>query len=283
MSIFKNFRKSSVYITPNFPSTITKRYKFKLGRVIFIILLYSIFVSIVAATVLALTPAKKLLFLVENDELQLQAERIEELERKVVFLSNELQKMASSNNKLKYAVMLATIDSLDSTSAVYDSLRQAEPNQMPPPEGNIYRVFKKIYDDLFEEDEKDTDSTVFFIKPLSGVITSPFNPDKGHMGIDYGTRQGSPVCASMGGYVVFAGYTANDGHSIIINHDNGFISKYKHCSVLLKKEREYAAQGEVIALSGNSGHNTTGPHLHFEVWHNNKPVNPEEIIIVNKK
>jgi len=67
-----------------------------------------------------------------------------------------------------------------------------------------------------------------------------------------------------------------------LNHSDGYLSIYKHCSVILKKEREFVKQGELIAQSGNSGLATTGPHLHLEIWHNGKPVNPETLLIINK-
>ena len=66
---------------------------------------------------------------------------------------------------------------------------------------------------------------------------------------------------------------------LIIQHNKGFTTVYKHCSSLLKKERDVVSQGDLIALSGNSGKNTTGPHLHFEIWQNGKPVDPQKILL----
>jgi lipoprotein NlpD len=66
---------------------------------------------------------------------------------------------------------------------------------------------------------------------------------------------------------------------MILQHSDGFISIYKHCSALLKNERDIVVQGELIGLSGNSGKNTTGPHLHFEIWKDGKPENPKEFFI----
>jgi murein DD-endopeptidase MepM/ murein hydrolase activator NlpD len=95
-------------------------------------------------------------------------------------------------------------------------------------------------------------------------------------------KNGTPVFASAGGFVVFSGYTNNFGHIIILSHSDGYLSIYKHCSVILKKEREFVKQGDLIAQSGNSGLATTGPHLHFEIWHNGMPIDPETILIKNK-
>jgi murein DD-endopeptidase MepM/ murein hydrolase activator NlpD len=99
------------------------------------------------------------------------------------------------------------------------------------------------------------------------------------MGLDFVVKEETPVYAAAGGYVIFADYTVNDGYMIILNHINGYISVYKHCSSLVKRVRENVEQGELIALSGNTGRKTTGPHLHFEIWKNGKPVDPEKFFI----
>ena len=92
-------------------------------------------------------------------------------------------------------------------------------------------------------------------------------------------KENSPVFASAGGYIVFADYTPNYGYSIIINHQENYVTKYLHCSTLLKKNGDIVRQGELIALSGNSGSESTGPHLHFEIWKDGKPINPSEVLI----
>ena len=102
------------------------------------------------------------------------------------------------------------------------------------------------------------------------------------LGIDIVAKDGTPVFASAGGFVVFSDYTNDYGHIIILSHSDGYLSFYKHCSLILKKEREFVKQGELIAKSGNSGLATTGPHLHFEIWHNGKAVDPESLLINNK-
>ena len=99
------------------------------------------------------------------------------------------------------------------------------------------------------------------------------------MGVDFVVKEGTPVYAASGGYIVFSDYTIDDGYMIIIIHRDGYISIYKHCSSLIKGVRDNVEQGELIALSGNSGKHTTGPHLHLEIWRDGKPVNPEKQFI----
>ena len=138
-------------------------------------------------------------------------------------------------------------------------------------------AFKLIIEKYFPDSTNNY--PLMFQKPVTGFVNQQFNPDRGHLGIDYGTKKGSPVCAAAGGIVLFADYTIDNGYMLIIQHDKDFISIYQHCSTLLKKTRDVVRQGEVIALSGNSGKNTTGPHLHFEIWQNGKPINPEKYLI----
>jgi murein DD-endopeptidase MepM/ murein hydrolase activator NlpD len=68
---------------------------------------------------------------------------------------------------------------------------------------------------------------------------------------------------------------------IIIAHPDGYMTVYKHCSVLLKKTRDIVSEGELIALSGNTGELSTGPHLHFEIWKNGKPLDPQNLLLNN--
>ena len=202
-------------------------------------------------------------------------EEIEELNEKVIFLARELQLLKSDNQKLKYAMVLGDSSLIDSLNVNPDSLQKI---YKTPKEGNVLGIFINLLQNLFDQQ----DNTIFFILPVNGYISRGFDPERGHYGTDIVVKDGTPVCASAGGFVVFSGYTNNYGHIIILSHSDGYLSIYKHCSVILKKEREFVKQGELIAQSGNSGLATTGPHLHFEIWHNGKPVDSETLLIINK-
>jgi murein DD-endopeptidase MepM/ murein hydrolase activator NlpD len=77
---------------------------------------------------------------------------------------------------------------------------------------------------------------------------------------------------------VFADWTTQSGYVVIVQHSKEILSVYKHCSALLKKQGDYVQTGEALAIIGNSGEHSTGPHLHFELWHLGNPVNPESYI-----
>lgn len=121
---------------------------------------------------------------------------------------------------------------------------------------------------------------MYLFTPLEGVVavTDGFNPKKDHYGIDLVAKENEPVKSAADGVVVFSSWTLDSGYIIGIQHRGNLISVYKHNSELLKNVGNFVSGGEVIAIIGNTGELTTGPHLHFELWHNGNPVNPQEYV-----
>mgnify|MGYP002859259488 CR=1 FL=1 len=117
-----------------------------------------------------------------------------------------------------------------------------------------------------------------FFTPLTGIITQPYAPSNHHYGIDIATKENQVVKAALEGTVIFSSWTPDYGYTIGIQHENNYFSTYKHNATLLKKEGEFVKAGEAIAVVGESGSLTTGPHLHFELWRNGTSVNPQEYI-----
>jgi murein DD-endopeptidase MepM/ murein hydrolase activator NlpD len=122
-------------------------------------------------------------------------------------------------------------------------------------------------------------SNYYFFTPLKGKVTTTFNPALKHYGIDVVAPKNEAVKSTLDGTVIFAGWTSETGHVIQIQHSNNLVSLYKHNSVLLKKEGEEVKAGEAIAITGNSGELTTSPHLHFELWYDGKPIDPQELMV----
>jgi len=121
----------------------------------------------------------------------------------------------------------------------------------------------------------------FFMPPVSGEVISVFDLPKKHYGLDVAAPKNTAVKAAADGVVISAGYTVETGYSIAIQHPNNVVTMYKHNSVLLKEAGSILKAGEAIAIIGNSGENTSGPHLHFELWHKGRPVNPSDYINFN--
>ncbi|MDD5508263.1 MAG: M23 family metallopeptidase [Bacteroidales bacterium] len=131
---------------------------------------------------------------------------------------------------------------------------------------------------LLPADEGNEMPDFLFFTPLNGIITSRFNPDIGHFGVDLVSNKNEPIKAILDGMVIFAGWTLETGHVITIQHQQNILSVYKHNSVLLKKEGNFVKAGDVIAIIGESGELSTGPHLHLELWYNGNPVDPTDYI-----
>lgn len=120
-----------------------------------------------------------------------------------------------------------------------------------------------------------------FMPPVSGEVMSPFDLQKNHFGLDVAAPKNTAVKAAADGVVISAGYTVETGYSIAIQHPNNVVTMYKHNSVLLKKAGSTVKAGEAIAIIGNSGESTSGPHLHFELWYKGRAVNPSDYINFN--
>ena len=118
----------------------------------------------------------------------------------------------------------------------------------------------------------------YFFSPISGLISAPFDPKNEHYGIDVVSKKDEPVKCIADGTVVFASWTQEAGNVIAVQHQANLISFYKHNASLVKELGDFVSGGEILAIVGNTGELTSGPHLHFELWYNGKAVNPEEFI-----
>ncbi len=119
---------------------------------------------------------------------------------------------------------------------------------------------------------------IYFFSPITGYISAPFDPIDDHFGIDVVARKDEPVKSIADGTIVFADWTQNDGYVVAVQHGQNLISVYKHNSSLAKDVGDMITAGEIVAIIGNTGERTSGPHLHFELWYEGAPVNPEEFI-----
>ncbi len=119
---------------------------------------------------------------------------------------------------------------------------------------------------------------LYFTPPVKGEISAPFMPDQKHYGVDILAPKNTAIKAAMDGYVFFSDWTQETGYTVGIQHQNNVITFYKHNSALLKTVGSFVRSGEAVAIIGNTGTLSSGPHLHFELWHRGIPVNPAEYI-----
>ena len=122
--------------------------------------------------------------------------------------------------------------------------------------------------------ERESTTTGFPFLPLVGGVSSGLDLGIGHLGVDLVAPEGSAIQAVDDGSVLFSSYTIETGYTLVLQHRSDRVSVYKHCASLLKRQGDLVAGGEAIALMGNTGDLTTGPHLHFEWWVRGRPTDP---------
>jgi len=252
------------------PSSESAKYNLSVKKLLTIFFFYSIIVFTAGLVFINLTSLSKI-FYPESNYLQKEdQEKFRELNKKLLFLSKEIEELKTTNERLKYAVMLGDSNLF---KPLGDSVKNKNLNLKKKAEGNVLYIFRYVWNSIFLHDTKDN----FFSRPINGFVSREFNPEEGHYGMDIVAKTGTPVYAAASGYIVFSDYTVDDGYMVIIIHPNDYISLYKHCSSLLKHKKEKIIQSEMIALSGNTGHKSHGAHLHFEIWKNGQPLNPQKL------
>lgn len=206
-------------------------------------------------------------------EIMQNALRADSLEKMIAVQSFYLENVASILSGTTPLDSIRRIDSVAHADANFEILRSKE---------------EQAFIKTFEEEEKynltvlkpdivPTDG-VFFYKPVNGIVSSHYETDIQHYGVDLVAAPKESVLATLDGTVVFTGFDPNFGNVIQVQHKNGFLSIYKHNELLLKTVGDHVSAGEAIALVGNTGKLSTGPHLHFELWYKGNPINPEEYI-----
>lgn len=136
--------------------------------------------------------------------------------------------------------------------------------------------------DLYFMDKRSTAkaiSSFTFFTPLKGIVTDKFDPNTKHFAVDIVAAKNEAVKATLDGTVILSTWTSETGYVIAIQHSHNLLSFYKHNSFLLKKTGNFVKAGDVIAIIGDSGELTSAPHLHFELWYNGKPINPEDYMV----
>ena len=232
---------------------------------------------LIAACIIAFTPLRNYLPGYMNSEVRSQivanALRVDSLQ---TMLHQQNLYIMNIQDIFSGQVPIDSVQTLDSlTAARKDTLMERTKRE---------EEFRRQY----EENEKynlttiasrpDVTGLVMF-RPTRGMISSHFDMDRKHFGTDIAANPNESVLATMEGTVILSTYTAETGYLRGVQHNQDVVSVYKHCGSLLKKEGDVVKGGEAIALVGNSGTLSTGPHLHFELWYKGHPVNPEKYIV----
>lgn len=208
---------------------------------------------IISILIISFTPIKKIVPGFESDEMHQQ---LLQMTYQMELMEKEI------DGKLAYAThldtILSSIDSIDFS-----------PQTSPEPSVSNTKSTRPSHSKLFN---------YHFYKPVSGLISQKFNVPNRHYGIDVVCKKNETVKAVLGGKIILSAWTVEEGNVLAIQHQDNLISFYKHNSVLLKRRGEVVKAGDIIAVVGNSGELTNGPHLHFEIWQNGTPLNPADLI-----
>ncbi len=203
---------------------------------------------------------------------------LKDLEQKNLYLQNVRNIIENKD------VEVASVEPDDNTQR-YDtiSLKKSQGDSILRAEFEHQSMYNLFFNEANQRQESNRSSinSFNFFTPISGIATSKFNAQEKHYGIDIAAEHNEAVKSTLEGTVISSSWTLETGYVIAIQHAGNLISVYKHNSVLLKKEGDHANAGEPIAIAGQSGELTTGPHLHFELWYNGAAVNPEDYIIFN--
>lgn len=263
--------------------TFEERFAIKLNRLnVFVISALSA-IFLVAGTILfiAYTPLREYIPGYSSTALKLKAT---ELNMKTDSLQRVIDANVQYYNSLKRVltgdVSMASFNK-DSIIKAAEEEQLNEYNLSPSKEDSLLRekVAKEDKYSLFESATSKVSFVLF--PPVKGSISEDYSVEKKHFAVDVVVPEETPVKAVADGTVILSEWTTQTGYVMLIEHSEGLISVYKHNSALTKEQGDLVKSGEVIAISGNSGKLTTGPHLHFELWSNGYPIDPKTFIDFN--
>ncbi len=200
-------------------------------------------------------------------------------------LEMQHRKITSLNKRIdEQEAYILSIKKIITGEIIVDSLDEKAPESNPTNTVTIHtdqteneaNLSEKVKDDLRTNPKKKKKSAIqFFVEPVTGTVSQEFDVNN-HSGIDIVTAKDRTILACLSGTVIYSGYSQKDGFVLVLDHANGYISVYKHTKIILKKLGSKVQMSDPIAIVGNTGENTNGPHLHFELWYNQSAVNPKD-------
>lgn len=260
-------------------STFEEKISFKLSRLNVFVTGSLCIIGLIGLTTLliAFTPLREYIPGYSSTRLKKQATDL-------TYETDSLVRVLNNTNTYLDNIRMVLKGDIENNEINRDSLRERfklDPSTVdltPIKQDSLLRAEVALEDkyNLFERNTVKSDLVLF--PPISGTLSQGFDTEKRHYAVDVVAPRDTPIKAAANGRVIFAEWTADTGHVIILEHENGLISVYKHNGSLNKGQGDIVRAGEVIAAVGNTGELTTGPHLHFELWQNGSPVNPLDFI-----
>lgn len=259
--------------------TFEERFSYKLNRLnVFLAISISV-ILLISATFLVIsqTQLKEYIPGYDSSELRRQAirnnDRLDSLQRT---LQQNQRYIASVNKVLRGDLDLQELE----TQRQFDSLQiDTALVDFPTSKADSLLRADVAQDEKYNLLESATQTVPFVLfPPVTGTVSQRYDASVEHYAVDIVVPRNSPVKAAAQGNVIFAGWTTETGYVVIIDHPYNMITVYKHNASLNVRQGDTVEPGQVIAIAGNSGTMTTGPHLHFELWSDGYALNPEEFI-----
>lgn len=262
--------------------TFEERLSFRTNKinVFFVLFLYSILLIVFTISIVFFTQLREMVPGYSSTDLLNQAIY---LTKKTDSLENELE----LNNKFYKSIESVLSGRADEiiykdTLVLDNNLEDSEQQAVfPNSEDSILRRYVENEDKFNLTKNELVIENKMFVSPIKGEITQQFDPSNNHFALDLSADVGTPVKAVLDGKIIFSEWSVDTGYVLIVDHGDNIISVYKHNSKSLKEQNIFVKAGEVIAYSGNQGALSTGPHLHFELWKNGTPINPEPLFNFN--
>ncbi len=288
----KEKRRYTFVVVPHAKTQQTRTFSItQWGLIGSVLALFIVVVALVVAAIIY-TPIGSHLPLSSPEIAKQYGKQIVEIQKQLQGLLQEINILRGYNLRLRRA-MGEKISPSDSAlaSAVEATLRAARPMSAPasdqPQDAGAGERLMAAAADQMTAGEPGGMSRIWeamavafpLSLPANGYLTRGFDPEQFHFGIDFAGKVGSPVLAAADGNVVFAGWTYDYGYVIMVVHPEGYMTVYKHNQSLLKNAGESVRRGEMIALLGNTGRTSSGPHLHFEVWKDGVALDPSHYIL----
>lgn len=198
--------------------------------------------------------------------------------------SDSLQKIIDENSIYLASIKRVLTGDLDHTKLSRDSIVPAEKAELSEEEMKPSDADLKLREEVAKEDKYNIFETarpkvsLVLFAPVKGHITENYNAKAKHFAVDVAVAKDTPIKAVAAGTVILADWTPTNGNVIVLRHNDGILSVYKHAASLTKDQGDIVKSGEVIALAGTTGTQSTGVHLHFELWKDGYPINPTQFI-----
>jgi len=282
----------SILVVPAGEGGKTRSFRLSVLTAILIIMVSCVFVGAVTLVALVASPLASYLS-IPNPELERRyAKEARETRRRLTDLSRDVLILKQYNVQLRKALG----ENIEPDTTLSKTLRSPdndeESTQRPSLAGKAGATLEVAAQDrlagatpgippgvFLTASSREVQTPFPLLPPIDAFVSQGFDPSRGHYGLDYAAKQGSPIHAGADGYVVFAGWTYDNGNMLIISHGGKYMTVYKHTQTLFKSAHSEVKRDEVIGLVGNSGQTSLGPHLHFELWKDGVPQDPEEYLI----